>query len=212
MNRYLRFLIGLLTTLYVNVRYKKSGFTCKGILYNCKVQISGNGHKVFIDKGVRLKNVVIEIKGFNNTLIIERDSAINESGRIRIEDSLNIIHIKKRVNIQSFFLSVADTKTSIEIGDDCLLSANIIIRTSDAHSILDSISKVRINPGKSVIISDRVWIGYGVNILKGSTIGHDSVIGTQSLIAGLNVPPNCIAAGMPAKVIKHGITWSKTRI
>ena len=70
----------------------------------------------------------------------------------------------------------------------------------------------RLNPGGEVIIDDRVWLGYGVNILKGTHIGCDSVVGTQSLVSKLTSPPHSLLAGIPAKVIKTDISWDFKRI
>jgi serine O-acetyltransferase len=51
------------------------------------------------------------------------------------------------------------------------------------------------------IIEDRVEIGCGVAILGSLTVGHDSVIGANAVVLK-DVPPHCLAVGVPAKVIK----------
>ncbi len=53
-----------------------------------------------------------------------------------------------------------------------------------------------------VVIEDDVWIGEGATILKGVTIGKGSVIGCQAVVTK-DVPPYCIAAGNPARVVKE---------
>lgn len=55
--------------------------------------------------------------------------------------------------------------------------------------------------GKIVIGSD-VWIGEGVNIMRGVTIGDGSVIAARSVVTK-DVPPYAIVAGVPARVIKY---------
>jgi len=54
---------------------------------------------------------------------------------------------------------------------------------------------------KPVVIGNDVWIGNRTMILKGAKIGDNSVIGTMSLVTG-EIPANCIAAGVPTKVIR----------
>ncbi|MEC4818493.1 MAG: acyltransferase, partial [Scytonema sp. PMC 1069.18] len=55
-------------------------------------------------------------------------------------------------------------------------------------------------------IGDRVWLTRQVMVLKGAIIGHDVVIGPRSIITK-NIPPNTLAIGIPAKVVRTGITW-----
>lgn len=53
-------------------------------------------------------------------------------------------------------------------------------------------------------IGENVWIGSNVRICKGVTIGNNSVIGANSVVTK-NIPENCIAVGIPAKVVKEHI-------
>lgn len=54
----------------------------------------------------------------------------------------------------------------------------------------------------SIIIEDEVWIGYGVKILSGVTIGKGAIIATGAVVSN-DIPPYTIAGGVPAKVIKN---------
>lgn len=189
-----------------NIRYSKYVFKCDGTLINCKLNIRGNGHKIIIAKNCLLKNVRIDITGNNHTLLIDENCRFIESGRIRMSEENGLISIGKNLETSNVFLTTGENNTSIQIGDDCLFSANIVIRSSDGHSIIDSESR-RINMGGNVIIEDRVWLGYGVTILKGAHIGSDSVVGTQSLVSK-RFPSHSLLAGIPAKIIKTDISWN----
>ena len=57
------------------------------------------------------------------------------------------------------------------------------------------------NNKKGIVVEDDVWIGAGVKILDGVTIGTGSVIGANSTVTK-NIPPFSVAVGTPAKVIK----------
>ena len=70
----------------------------------------------------------------------------------------------------------------------------------------------KVNPAKDVTIGDRVWIGYGTTILKGSVIESDSIIGTQSVVTGKHIPKGSIAAGNPIRVLKQGFHWGREKI
>lgn len=93
----------------------------------------------------------------------------------------------------------------IEIGDQTMLGANIIIADTDFHSM--SPNNRRYNKDESMILSSEVIIGenvfIGANsiILKGVNIGSNSVIGAGSIVTN-NIPPNAIAAGNPCRVLR----------
>ncbi len=98
---------------------------------------------------------------------------------------------------------------SIKIGRDCMLGADIEIDTSDFHTIYDLETGQIMNPGKGVMIGSHVWIANGCGVLKGATIGDGSVIGAKSLVTGA-IPAKCVAAGVPARVIRSNVGWSRT--
>ena len=86
---------------------------------------------------------------------------------------------------------------SISIGNNVRIGANSIIMDGDAHQ-----DDPRAGENKSVIIEDNVWIGANVMVLKGVTIGHNSIIGAGSVVTK-DIPINVVAAGNPCKVIKQ---------
>lgn len=157
-----------------------------------------------------MADVKINIVGNGHLLRMKKQSSINEGGRIRIEDESNQLEIGEHTHIMSAFFALSDVNTKILVGNNCLFSAKVIFRTSDSHSVLNEAGE-RINKGKNIDISDHVWIGYGVNILKGVNIGENSIVGTQSVVTK-SIPPNSIACGNPAKVVKTNITWTEERI
>ena len=89
----------------------------------------------------------------------------------------------------------------IEIGEECRIGTHCIIMDNDFHHIeLDR--RDEIPPSDPVIIEPYVWIGNRVTILKGVTIGYGSVVAAGSVVSK-SIPPMCIAAGVPAKVIRR---------
>ena len=55
---------------------------------------------------------------------------------------------------------------------------------------------------KPVFVEDNVWVGFDAVVLPGVRLGHGSIIGSKSVVVE-DVPPYCIVAGNPAKVIRH---------
>lgn len=94
----------------------------------------------------------------------------------------------------------------IEIGDNCLFASRIYITDHD-HGTTDY-DRIKIPPAKRelfskgpVVIKNNVWVGEGVAILAGVTIGENSIIATNSVVTK-DVPENCVVGGIPAQIIK----------
>ncbi|WP_035054055.1 acyltransferase [Andreprevotia chitinilytica] len=91
----------------------------------------------------------------------------------------------------------------VEIGDDVVFGPLVTIMDSSGHPL-----RGRGKPGEArkitaapVKIGKGAWIGTGAMILKGVEIGAGSVIGARSVVYD-NIPPNCVAVGNPAQVVK----------
>jgi maltose O-acetyltransferase len=70
---------------------------------------------------------------------------------------------------------------------------------NDQHDIIRHWELPKSEP---VIIEDHVWIGSKTVILPGVRIGSHAVIGAGSIVTK-DVPPRCVAAGNPARVLRH---------
>ncbi|HVU07470.1 MAG TPA: acyltransferase [Verrucomicrobiae bacterium] len=90
---------------------------------------------------------------------------------------------------------------NIQIGDNCLIGDSVSVVDADFHEINPATRNRSVGTVKPVKIGNNVWIGSRTMILKGVTIGDNSVIGAMSLVTG-EIPANCVAAGVPAKVIR----------
>jgi acetyltransferase-like isoleucine patch superfamily enzyme len=89
---------------------------------------------------------------------------------------------------------------SIKIADSCMLASHVYITDSDWHGIYDR--SMPPNETNQVILKKNVWIGDSAIVCKGVTIGENSIIGAGAVVT-CNIPPNVIAAGNPAKIIKQ---------
>lgn len=90
----------------------------------------------------------------------------------------------------------------IEIGNRCLIGDQVTILDCDFHEISPLRRLNGVGPIEPVVIGDNVWLGSRVMVLKGVSIGENSVVAAMSVVTK-SIPPNSIAAGNPARVIRH---------
>lgn len=94
----------------------------------------------------------------------------------------------------------------VTIEDDVLIAANCSISDYDGHptSLEKRMSNGLADPEdiRPVRICRGAWVGAGVLVLKGVTIGAGGIVGAHSVVTH-DVPPYCVAAGSPAKVVKR---------
>ena len=86
----------------------------------------------------------------------------------------------------------------ITIGDECLIGHNVTLVTLN-HDFNPELRANLYPP--PINIGKKVWIGSNSTILPGVTIGDGAIIGAGSIVTK-DIPPNCIAAGNPCKVIR----------
>ena len=183
----------------------------------------------FFPKGVR-----ISFSGRYNTVKIElpfgKDSPIKTKVNLRIKGDKNIVHIHKNVsgrlyvamhNGNNYFeigenssmcdMGITLVNNTCKIGKDCMFSNNIRIIT-DAHSVLDNVTKELLNFSKNTIkIGNHVWVGERVTITKNAQIADDCIIGIASVVTKDFIEKNVVLAGCPAKIVKRNITWDRSR-
>jgi acetyltransferase-like isoleucine patch superfamily enzyme len=100
--------------------------------------------------------------------------------------------------------SITSRSKVISIGAGTMIAPNVIILDSDFHPPWppeDRLSYPGNEHDRDVRIGKNCWIGMNTIILKGVTVGDNSVIGAGSVIVR-DVPPDSLAAGNPAVVVK----------
>lgn len=91
----------------------------------------------------------------------------------------------------------------VKIGKHCLIAAQTGIIANN-HVFSDPVQKIR-DQGttrEGITIEDDCWLGYGVKVLDGVTIGQGSVIGAGAVVTK-DIPPYSVAVGIPARVISN---------
>lgn len=99
----------------------------------------------------------------------------------------------------NFNLTMVDD-THIYVGDNTMLAPNVVLATA-AHPILPHLRAQGYQYNLPVRIGKNCWLGAGVIVLPGVTIGDNSVIGAGSVVTK-DIPANVVAVGNPCKVLR----------
>jgi acetyltransferase-like isoleucine patch superfamily enzyme len=160
-----------------------------------QITVNGNGHRLSIGKNVRVR------RGLHIKLMLAGSSSVGcHNCAIEIDDSVFF-------GGRDIQLYAGESNTKITIGKDTMLADNVIISTSDCHAILDATTGERINPAADISIGNHVWIGMNTILFKGSAIPNGSVLAANAVVTRCFTEENVIVAGIPASIVKRGVTW-----
>ncbi len=89
----------------------------------------------------------------------------------------------------------------IHIGDNVMFGPNVVITTA-GHPVLPELRVRSAQFNLPVSIGDNVWIGSGVQIMPGVTIGANTVIGAGSTVTR-DLPADVVAVGTPCRIVRQ---------
>ncbi len=151
------------------------------------VLLRGKGR---INVGRNVKFGVNQSPGYLNTVgyleAREKDALISIGDNVVFNNNVNIISRNEVVTI----------------GNGCLIGNSFKLLSSDFHSLEPNDRAASNATGKDVNIGCNVFIADGVTVLKGVSIGDNSVVGAGSIVTR-NIPENSVYAGNPAVFIKR---------
>lgn len=101
------------------------------------------------------------------------------------------------VNFGLMALDVAD----ITLGADCQLGPNVQLLTP-THPVDPELRRAKWEAAKPIVIGDNVWLGGGVIVCPGVTIGENTVVGAGAVVVK-DLPANVVAVGNPARVVRE---------
>ena len=109
------------------------------------------------------------------------------------------VHFGSRV-YANFNLTLVDD-THIYVGDYTMIGPNVVLATA-GHPILPELREKAAQYNLPIHVGKNVWIGAGVIVLPGVTIGDNSVIGAGSIVTK-DIPANVVAFGNPCHVVRE---------
>lgn len=143
---------------------------------------------------------------------------ISGPGKIEIGDNVNLWSFAEKTSLLTYsteaFIRIGNgcringatlqARKEITVGEKCLLGSTIIM-DNDFHHV-DPLRRFEKNdiPTKPVKIGNNVWLCGQSAVLKGVTIGDNSVVAFRALVTKA-VPENSIVAGNPAQILPKGL-------
>lgn len=190
---------------YNYYRYLKSR---KRILLSRQTRLTliGTGKVIVNEGGLLLSEIAYCMEGSRACEIrVEDGCTMIVNGYCRLVE-VNILIYEK--GVLTIGANIIESKCHIvcvqriTIGSGCQIARGVVIRDNDGHP-MNGKEKMNTAP---VMIEDDVWIGTRAIILKGVIIGKGAIVAAGAVVTH-DVPPRCIVAGVPAKVIKRNVTW-----
>lgn len=173
----------------------------KGNLKRIKALFQYCGENVIIESGIHMDygdNVSIGERVYININCTILDGVIDET-LDAISDRGNDKEFDGVINAEKYShdKTLVNESIQISIGDDCLIGPNVQL-LAVSHDVDPCLRKTdKFNYVQSITLANNVWLGAGVIVLAGVTIGDNSVIGAGSVVTK-NVKANSLYAGNPA--------------
>ena len=154
---------------------------------------------------VRRVQTLLHVAGKGRYLEHGKDLHVGKGARLWAPKRLRIgnhVYIGKQVHIEA----------NCDIGDFCLLANRVAIVGRHDHDFTAQGFPVRYAPwvgsqrfpsphaAEQAVIESDVWLGYGVIVLTGVTVGRGTIVAAGSVVTK-DIPPYSIAAGVPARVV-----------
>lgn len=141
----------------------------------------------------------------NGTMIINGEFILGDGVKVSVGKNAKLIIGGKKEESASGITCDSKIIVSkyIDIGTDLICAWHVLITDSDHHYIKGQ------SPISPVVIGNHVWIAAGATLLKGSVIGDGCIVAAKSVVQRVSFPTKCLIAGVPARVVKNEVEWSR---
>lgn len=196
--------VSILRTAYHSAR---SGGWCV-VHRGTKIRLC-SGSRITLAPGARLLLGTRRMGTAPCTVYLADGAELSVRGKVEIARGTRIL-VKEHARFEmgpGSFIHHNSTVTCLErvtMGSDCIVSWNCNIIDADHHEL--------VVPGKQrprsqpVVFGDHVWIGTGVVVLPGVTIGEGAAVAAGSVVVA-DVPPGTLVGGNPARIIHEEVSW-----
>lgn len=179
-------------------------------LHRVQITVEGDDNVVRFHPSCRLVHATFRLIGNGLRVELGENVKVSQSADFRLTGADASIELDHGCTVESARF-IAREGTQIRLGPECMLAYDVEVRTTDSHSIVDDATGERINQDQSVVIGRHVWLGARTTVLKGVTIGDDTVVATGSVVSK-DIGSGVVAGGVPARVLRTGVNWDRRQI
>jgi acetyltransferase-like isoleucine patch superfamily enzyme len=136
--------------------------------------------------------------GKNAKLYLGRWSWVGNGTKIRVHEGEAYIGAKTVLG-QECTISAFQ---HVSVGRECIVADRVMLIDFD-HGVVEVERPIRMQGiyKRDVRVGHNCWVGYGACVLRGCTVGDNSILGTYAVVTK-DIPDNSVAAGVPAEIIR----------
>jgi carbonic anhydrase/acetyltransferase-like protein (isoleucine patch superfamily) len=178
-----------------------------------RVRFFAEGGEVYIDGSTQVRGLV-RVHADNCVTIIGGDNKQASPFNITHWSRRTVVVIGRGTSSNGAQLVAMGEGAVILIGDDCMFSTGIWVKTSDMHAMVDLETGAMVNRNNNagdVEIGRHVWIGQDVLVTHGVRLGSGSIFGAKSLVRE-SAPDATVWAGVPARQLRENVTWLRAHV
>lgn len=190
--------------------YKTDRFS-PSIFNQLRIQILGTGNLIFMEEPIFFRKSAIQITSNNNIIRFCPTKRLVMLNVCITDGDKQSLVIGKDFSCGRTNILMHEEFSHVIFGEDCMLSADILIMNSDCHCISCGDEEC-VNLSSGIVIGNHVWIGRGASLFKNAKLGDGCVLGAYSVLSKGFSENNCVVAGNPAKIIKSNVSWSRKSV
>ena len=162
-----------------------------GTLQLAAARLADRYHRAWLEDAPQARDLLAELLGgLGEGTVVRPPFAVDYGSNVTLGSR----------TLVNYHLTLADV-AAITIGDDCQIGPNVQLLTP-IHPSAPGPRRERLERAEPIVIGDNVWLGGGVTVLPGVSIGNNAVIGASAVVTK-DVPANVVAVGNPARVLRE---------
>ncbi len=165
------------------------------------------GNVIILDHGCATVGNTYIVGSDNTAIIIGGKTGRHPIG-LQFKSNASLFYWGNGATSNSNTFILAGGPADLIVGAYCMFASGIVVRTHDEHGIIDLETGATLNPAQTVLIEPSVWVGENAKILKGVTLGFGCIVGAGSIVTR-SVPRNALVAGVPARVLRRNVGWTR---